>query len=118
MRSSLLALAGSSASGVQTSTVEKLPISISGVRTPTTSWGRPFSISTRPTTPGSAPKRRVQAPWLSIVTGAAPLRSSESLKLRPSEAPRPQVRKNDAVAPPVVRSVGSPLPVSVMLERE
>ena len=45
------------------------------------------------------------------------LRSSDSPKLRPSSARRPQSSKNDAVARPVVRSVGSPLPVSVALER-
>ncbi len=83
------AVTGSVVSGSQTSISERLPSSMSGASTPTTSWGSPLTISCRPRMSGAEPKRVLHAWWLSTSTRGAPAASSRIESVRPSVVPRP-----------------------------
>ena len=81
--------------------------------TPTTVTGPSLVRTTRPTMPGSPPKRRFQRPWERTIAAAPPGAASSGAKLRPSAGETPRTEKRFAVtARPAIRS-GGPVPTRV-----
>ena len=64
---------------------------------------------------GSPPKRPCHMPWLRIVTGGAPGRSSSAWNTRPSAGATPSTSKKSCVTRRPSIFSGAPLPLSVAL---
>ena len=67
--------------------------------TPTTRNDRRSSVSVRPTTPGSAPKRFSQRRWESTTTGSAPTGAAAVLKREAAVSSGVKVRPRAALTP-------------------
>ncbi len=85
--------------------------------TPTTSRSRPSSFITRPTTPGSAPKRRCHSPWLMTTAPGPPGFSSSGPSKRPNSGFTLSTRKMspDATTPVICSGASSPLSAALPL---
>jgi hypothetical protein len=78
--------------------------------TPTTVWVASSSRSVLPSTPGSPPKRRIQAPWLRITARPLAGRSSSSVKIRPTSGATPSSRKRTGETSTLANTVFSTVP--------
>ncbi len=84
--------------------------------TPTISTVFPSRIIVVPTTLGSDPNRRTQAPWFSTATAGALGTSSSARNVRPSSGLTPSVSKKPADTPLNQMRDGSPRPWRTALQ--
>ena len=85
----------------------------SGAITPMMVYGWPSSVMEPPRTSGSDPRRPSQKRWVTTATGSAPSHVSSPVKVRPSAAETPSVRKKSPSTSRMRITSGRSPPVSV-----